>query len=267
MVRSVVLLMAVALVVAAVAGPAAAFVEPVSSSAAPTGSVGSQATDAGNASDVAPGERLTGVVGVTEAEIDGDIRNRTFGIEVAQAATDDAKADVVAEQLRDIEQRLEELGDRKERLAAARENGSISEGEYRAGMARTVAEIHTVRRLANASDRTTRSLPAEVLAEKGINATAIRTLKNRADELTGPEVAEVARSIAGPDAGRSIDRGRGPGGAGDRGPPGDGPGAQNNSERGPPGDGGPGSDEGGDAEDPGSGNDGSRGGGPENGEQ
>ncbi|MDY6779809.1 MAG: hypothetical protein SV760_04545, partial [Halobacteria archaeon] len=38
-------------------------------------------------------------------------------------------------------------------------------------------------------------------ALNGVNVTAIRMLKQKASNLTGPQVAAIARSIAGPPAG------------------------------------------------------------------
>jgi len=150
----------------------------------------------GNAT--APGDLLEGVLGVQEAEVEGEIENRTFGIQVAQAATDDAKADVVADRLDRIEERLTELEERKEELNESRENGTISEAEYRNEIAKLAVETNNTKQLANRSANVSEGLPEEVLREKGINVTAIQTLAERADELTGPEVAEIARSIAGP---------------------------------------------------------------------
>jgi len=160
-----------------------------------------------------PGAQLAGVVSVQEAELDGEVQSRTFGIRVAQANTDDAKAAVVADQLNDSEERLSELQQRKQALEQARQNGSMSEGEYRAKAAQLHAETKNVQRLANETNETASQLPAEALEKRGINAAAIKTLSQRASELSGPEVAAIAQGIAGPNVGQ---RAR-PGVAGDRG--------------------------------------------------
>lgn len=152
---------------------------------------------------VAPGERLAGVVGVGDAELDGEVQERAYGIQIAQANTDEAKADVVSDRLGDVEQRLQNLEERKQDLDEARENGSMSEGEYRAKMAKVHAETRTAERMANTSNDTANGLPADLLSEKGIDADAIKTLQSRADELSGPETAEIARSIAGNGVGES----------------------------------------------------------------
>jgi len=194
---------------------------------------GAETDAAGDANaSVAPGERLSGVVGVQEAELDGEVEGRAFGIKVAQAATNESRADVVADQLRDVEQRLNETEQRRQELEEARENGSISEGKYRAEMAKLAAQTQTAKELTNRSENASEGLPAELLESKGINASAIQTLKDRAEQLTGPEVAEIARSIAG----NASPVGAGPSdrGPGDAGPP---------EDRGP-GDGGPPEDQG-----------------------
>ncbi|WP_225332688.1 hypothetical protein [Halomicrobium urmianum] len=152
--------------------------------------------NASNAS-VAPGAQLAGVVGVQGAEIEGDVQSRSFGIRVTQAASNESRAAVVAEQLGDVEQRLSELEAEREELREARENGSLSEGEYRARAARLHAESRTVQRLANQSADAAAGIPTDTLTQNGINATAIQTLRERAGNLSGQETAAIARSIAG----------------------------------------------------------------------
>ncbi len=135
-----------------------------------------------------------------EAELDGEVQSRTFGVRIAQANTDAAKASVVAEQVNDSEARLEELEQRKLALEQARENGSISKGEYQAKAAQIHAETRNVRD-ATETIATASQLPTSARKE-GVNATAIKTLSQRASELSGPEVAAIAQGIAGPNVGQ-----------------------------------------------------------------
>ena len=159
-------------------------------------------TEPANENATAPGAQLAGVVSVQEAELDGEVQSRSFDIRIAQANTDDAKASVVAEQVNDSEARLDELQQRKQMLEQACENGSMSEGEYRAKAAQFHAETKNIQRLATKTNETASQLPTEVLEKKGISATAITTLSQRASELSGPEVAAIAQGIAGPNVGQ-----------------------------------------------------------------
>lgn len=178
-------------------------------------------TNASENASVAPGAQLSGVVGVGEAELEGDVESRVYGIQVAQAKTNEAKADVVAERLGAVEKRLDELEAEKRDLDEARVNGSMNDGEYRAKMAAVHARTQSVERLANQTNETAQELPAELLEQKGINVSAIETLKDRADELGGPETAAIAQSIAGENVGQTPgpdmtgDRGQAPGNASD----------------------------------------------------
>jgi len=191
-----------ALVVAAVAVPMvgmAAVGDPApaaDTTAAQTGN-----TTDGNAT-VAPGERMSGVIGVQKAEVEGEVDRRAFGLQVAGAATAESKAGVVAGQAENIQQRLDALEARKANLTEARENGSITAGKYRAQVAELSTKIQSARTLANATAAESEGLPEELLASKGINVTAIQTLQERAGELRGGEIAEIARDIAGPPADR-----------------------------------------------------------------
>lgn len=157
---------------------------------------GTNATD-DNAS-VAPGERLSGVVGVQGAELEGEVDRRAFGISVARAATNNSKANVIAAQFGSVEQRIERLKQRQQNLNQSRENGSVSEGKYRAQVAELGARMRNAERMATETGNASQGLPTGLLESKGINATALRTLKQRASELGGTQVAAIARGIAGP---------------------------------------------------------------------
>lgn len=171
--------------------------------------------DENDTETVAAGARLSGAIGVQEAEIDGEVESRTFGIKVAKANTDDAKAQVVGEQLNTSEARLTELQERLESLEDARENGSIDHGQYAARAAKLQTEVNTVRRMGTETATVSETLPRETLEANGVNVTAIETLRQNAANLTGPEVAAVAKTIAGPGAGQGQPPDRA-GGADDR---------------------------------------------------
>jgi hypothetical protein len=172
------------------------------------------ATESGNDS-VAAGALLSGVIGVQEAEIDGEVESRTFGIKIARANTDDAKAKAVAAQLNASEGRLTELRERLESLEEARENGSISDDRYAARAAKLQTEVNNVQRMGNETATASEGIPRETLEANGVNVTAIETLRQNAANMTGPEVAAVAKTIAGPGAGQGQPPDRA-GSAGDR---------------------------------------------------
>jgi hypothetical protein len=153
--------------------------------------------------ETAPGERLSGALGVQEAELEGNLEQRAFGVSIVAANSTESQADVVAQQVGDIEQQLENLSERREELEQQREAGEISDGKYRAQMAKIVAASESAKQMANQTGEVADQLPAAMLEERGVNATAIQTLKDNAANLTGPEVSEIARDIGGPSAGKS----------------------------------------------------------------
>ncbi|MFC4544354.1 hypothetical protein ACFO5R_20705 [Halosolutus amylolyticus] len=168
-----------------------------------------QEQDAEDEESVAPGEQLAAVVGVQEAELDGEVSERAYGIKVAAAQTEDARADVVLEQQADVEKRIADLENRTAELNAAYEDGELTRGQYEGRMAAIAAEQRTAERLANGTAATASEL--ENPEAHGIDVDAIQTLAETASELTGPEVAEIARSIAGEGVGQPVDADREPG--------------------------------------------------------
>ena len=182
------------------------------------------ATETNESASVEPGAQFAGAVGVQGAELGGDVEARAYGISVARANSDDARASIAARQAGDVESRLDRLEQRKAALDQARANGSMSDSEYRARVAELHAQTRATGRLANQTVGTADRLPAATLEANGVDVEALRTLMHRSNELTGPEVADIARQIAGPRAGDSPrpDRmgpeNRGPGARDDRGP-------------------------------------------------
>lgn len=153
-----------------------------------------------NESEVQLGERLSGIVAVQEAEIDGEVESRAFGLAVAKAETNESKADIVAQKLENNSERVAGLEQRLEELEQQRDNEEISEGEYRAKAAAVAVQLGTVERTTNQSAQAAGGLPAELLEERGIDAGAIEQLRQNASELRGG-AADVAGDIAGDRAG------------------------------------------------------------------
>jgi len=198
------------------------------------GGPGQVETESGNES-VAPGERFAGVVGVEAAEFEGELEARTFGQRVAAAKTNESAAGVLAEEVESLEDELAALDAEIRELEQAHENGSVGEGQYRARLAKLLAQQRALQRQINQTEYVAEALPAEALEAKGVNVTAIETLRSQASEMTGPEVAAVARSIAGKNAGKGM------GGPPDEAGP---PAFVQNRTGGPPADAGPGTETG-----------------------
>lgn len=172
--------------------------------AAPIAIAGGVPSTTAQSADLAPGERLSGVVGVGYAELSGEVDERTFGLEVARAGSDDAKARLVARETDRVRERLDALEERQQRLRAAHENGSMSDGRFRAEMAQVAARIASLERIVDRSARVAAGLPEAVLEDNGVNVTAIEELRSRAGDLRGEEVSDIARGIAGEDVGAAV---------------------------------------------------------------
>lgn len=147
---------------------------------------------------VAPGERLAGVVGIQQAAVSGDLSDRRYEARLERADTDAERAEIVAERRDEIDRRL---GDHRAELAelrAAREAGNITQGTYRARVATLAAEKDSTERAAERASETARQLPAEALDARGVSVDELDQLRANASELGGSETAAIAREIGGP---------------------------------------------------------------------
>lgn len=151
--------------------------------------------------DIRPGERLSGVVGVQAAEIDGEVEARSFGIAISQAESNEERAELVAQRLDRNQDRLMDLERQQAQLREHRDAGNMSNGMYQARMAQHAATVQTVNRTTNQGAAVAGTLPDDVVAERQIDAERVQVLRTQARNMTGPEVAEMARGIAGPNVG------------------------------------------------------------------
>lgn len=149
---------------------------------------------ADQANATAPGEQFSGVVGVGEAELEGEVEKRGFGIQL-QRASPQGQADAINERFPELGERLQTLQDRKAQLEQQRADGEISHGKYSAQVARLSAQIDTLRGLTDQSETAAAALPDDIRGQ--VNVTAIQELRDRASELSGPEIAEIAHDIRG----------------------------------------------------------------------
>ncbi|PAU84283.1 hypothetical protein CK500_07590 [Halorubrum salipaludis] len=225
-------LVVVAVVLVGVAGIAAA--GPVGTAVAQEDPTATNETDEGNetanGTDISPGERLSGVIGVQRAEISGEVESRSFEVALNRTETPEERADVVAERLNGTEERLAAIERRQRELRERRDAGELTRGEFAARMAETSARAETVKREANRSADVARELPAAARESRGLDEGRLTELRERAGEASGPEVAAIARGVAGNDVG-------GPLAADRRGPPdgarpGDGPGRGDGADAG-----------------------------------
>jgi len=159
---------------------------------------------------VAPGARLSGVVGVQGAELESEVEERAFSYALNKSRTNESRASLIENETAKIEQRLQALESKLDQLEAARENDTIGESAYQAQVTTVSARINSLERKINQTASAGAGLPAHVKAKHNFNETRFARLHAAAGNLTGPEVAAIARDIAGPKHGHP---------AGVRGPP------------------------------------------------
>ncbi|WP_227133512.1 hypothetical protein [Halorubellus salinus] len=201
--------LAVSLVLVAVLGAVSV------AAAGPLGpaTVGSQAPAVGDTGGTAPngsnasmGAEVSAFMQASASDANASVDEGMFAAEWNQS---NASANaLVDKRAKTLESRLNALQNQKERLLAQKDN--LSDVAYTARMSALAARIDALQNALNATSDRARMA--------GVNATRLDELRTNANNLTGPEVAAIARNLSvgvgGPPAGTP---GKGPGGAG---PPG-----------------------------------------------
>jgi hypothetical protein len=162
---------------------------------------------ANDSTAVTPGAHLSGVVGVHRAEIEGEVDTRSIETALNASTTNESKAQVIAMEGERLETRLQDLEARLAELEAAHVNGTIPEGAYQAQAATLTARTNALEETLNRTLTAGAKLTPQVRNQHGVNVTRLGELHAAAGNLTGPEVAAIAQSIAGPNPGRSGMRG------------------------------------------------------------
>lgn len=153
------------------------------------------------------GQRAVGVVGVQEASVSGAVERARFERDFGAAETDAARATTVGAYLNRSRGRLDAVERRYRRLETARDNGSMSDGEYEARIARLGMQAETVRRLSADLADAAAGLPADVRREYDVEPARIRRVETRAGELASrarDDTGSPDASLFG-DVGRMID--------------------------------------------------------------
>jgi len=158
-------------------------------------------TETTNETNVSPGAHLSGMVGVQQVELDGDVERRSFERAFWNAGSNDSRARLVARNGETLETRLNELQGATRHLEAAAQNDSIGQGQYQSQAAILSARIATLERRLNQTSDAGRTIPPAVREQHGVNITRLGHLQRAAGNLSGPEMAAIARTIAGPNPG------------------------------------------------------------------
>lgn len=131
------------------------------------------------------GASISGFMQTSAASAEGEVDNGVFRAEFANASNESKRA-MVTQRTATLEQRLERLRAQRNALLNGSDNLTVAE---RAKAARLATEIDELKQAINTTD--------DAAAEAGVNATRLERLRTEANELDGPEVAELARGLAG----------------------------------------------------------------------
>ena len=153
--------------------------------------VGSRATAVQNATanNSSLGADISSFMQSSVAEVDGVVETGMWT--AAYNATDNrsVKVALVERQTEDLREQLAELRQRKAELVAERNASNVSDAAYKAKLGHLVGRVHALRTAINATASRAREVNA--------NVAAVAELQTGADNLTGPEIAAVARNVTG----------------------------------------------------------------------
>lgn len=134
----------------------------------------------------ATGMQMAAFAQSTAAEANDTVESGVWQAEYAEA-DNETRADLVLNRTERLEQRMERLQERSRALEAAKENGSMNEVAYTARASALQAQMDGLRAALQQTDAAAR--------ETGVNRTRLAHLRENASNMTGPEVAAIARNL------------------------------------------------------------------------
>lgn len=168
---------------------------------------GNNSTSSGNgsASNRSMGAAFSTFTQSTAADADSEVDGRMWGAAWNGSADNATRERLVEGRTNALDARLEALRDQRERLMANRDE--MNPVAYRAQLAALTSRLAALGSALNQTQDAARQV--------GVNTTRLETLRANASELTGPEIAAMARELGGgppeevPGMGPPDDRGNG----------------------------------------------------------
>lgn len=112
-----------------------------------------------------PGGELAGAIGEQESTLESELDDRRFQARLDNASSPEERARVVAAELDRIEQRVAAIGACASSLRAARDDGNLTDEEFREGMAALEAHAAATHERLNQTAAAAAALPADVRRE------------------------------------------------------------------------------------------------------
>ena len=134
------------------------------------------------------GTQLTAFTQSSSAAANDSVENGMWNAGFEQSNASE-RAQLVTDRTGTLEARLERLQGQNESIQEQYENGTLSEQAYVARQSRLAARIDALQTAVNDTD--------EAATEAGVNDSRLERLKQNASQLSGPEVARIARGLAG----------------------------------------------------------------------
>lgn len=156
-----------------------------------------QTTDEEENEDIPVGHQLSGFIAMQSEALDGELDKRAFENRVDNAESDTEKSDEIGKEVEKTKEEMKEINEKRAELREQRKAGEISQVEFRVKMAELDQRATNAEKKVEAVEEKTKGLPVEKLEANGVNADAILELRSSASELSGPQVSEIAKSIAG----------------------------------------------------------------------
>ena len=152
----------------------------------------STAQQSAGGTDAALGNRISAFMQSNAAETSGAVESGMWATTFDNATNRSVKQRLVTGHVDALQNRLDEIRDRKQRLVERREAGEISRLKYESEMSGVIGRYNALVNAINETERRAEST--------GTNTSELAELRANSEKVAGSEMSAVARNLSGVDA-------------------------------------------------------------------
>lgn len=141
------------------------------------------------------GLEISAFMQTSAAEVGGAVETGMWTAEFNETSNRSVRVRLVERRTRELRSELTDLQERKQELIAQRDSANVSDTAYQAKLSYLLGRIDALQTAINATAPRARAVNA--------NVEAVAELRTKVRNLTGPEIAAIARNVTGVSAGHA----------------------------------------------------------------
>ena len=148
-----------------------------------------QSAEANNSTNATLGGDISSFMQSSVAEVSGEVESEMWEAAFNGTQNRSERVELVDRRTRELERELADVRERKQEIIDQHESGALGDTAYRARLSNVVGRIEALRSSINTTTPHAKQVDTDV--------TELQNLSEQTEDLSGPEIAAVARNTSG----------------------------------------------------------------------